>query len=224
MQFLSSPSTLSMLENACLIVTFAMFSSGIPDVKQMLSARATGNVQFLPFLMCCINCSAWLIYGRLKDNQTIFFVNLVGALSQAFYMVIYILYSTMQRALMKLTILSFFIFYLVYYMTMASFTVDEALNIFGSICCIITCLMFASPLTEIKTVIYNKSTATISYPLTITSFLCGASWTLYGLAMNDYYVIIPNLMGLSTSLVRIYLFRKYPNTSINDKIYDSVPM
>jgi len=150
MEFLTNPSTLHMLENMCLVVTFAMFSSGIPDAKQMLATRATGNVQFLPFLMCCINCSAWLIYGRLKDNQTIFFVNLVGAISQAFYMTIYIIFSTMQRPLMKLTVFSFMVFWFVHWATMSSFTVIEATNVFGTICCIITCLMFASPLTEIN--------------------------------------------------------------------------
>ncbi|XP_003434942.1 sugar transporter SWEET1 isoform X6 [Canis lupus baileyi] len=58
-------------------------------------------------------------------------------------------------------------------------------------------------------IIQMKSTQRLSFPLTIATLLTSASWTLYGFQLGDPYIMVPNLPGILTSLVRLWLFWKY---------------
>nr|XP_025852994.1 sugar transporter SWEET1 isoform X3 [Vulpes vulpes] len=58
-------------------------------------------------------------------------------------------------------------------------------------------------------IIQTKSTQRLSFPLTIATLLTSASWTLYGFQLGDPYIMVPNLPGILTSLVRLWLFWKY---------------
>ncbi|XP_075593327.1 sugar transporter SWEET1 isoform X2 [Balearica regulorum gibbericeps] len=59
-------------------------------------------------------------------------------------------------------------------------------------------------------IVRSKSTRCLSFPLTVTTFLASTSWTLYGLQLNDLYIMVPNVPGIVTSIVRFWLFRRYP--------------
>ncbi|XP_006895876.1 PREDICTED: sugar transporter SWEET1 isoform X3 [Elephantulus edwardii] len=66
-------------------------------------------------------------------------------------------------------------------------------------------------------VIKTQSTQRLSYPLTIATLLSSASWTLYGFRLGDFYIMVPNIPGIFTSLIRLWLFWKYPQEQ--DKNY-----
>uniref|UniRef100_A0A671EZ10 Sugar transporter SWEET1 n=1 Tax=Rhinolophus ferrumequinum TaxID=59479 RepID=A0A671EZ10_RHIFE len=59
-------------------------------------------------------------------------------------------------------------------------------------------------------VIQTKSTQRLSFSLTIATLLASASWTLYGFRLRDPYIMVPNLPGILTSFIRLWLFWKYP--------------
>ncbi|XP_040854887.1 sugar transporter SWEET1 isoform X2 [Ochotona curzoniae] len=59
-------------------------------------------------------------------------------------------------------------------------------------------------------VMQTKSTQRLSFSLTIATLLTSASWSLYGFRLQDPYIMVPNLPGIFTSLVRFWLFWKYP--------------
>jgi len=211
--FLQTQQMLDLLSNCCLVVTIAMFSSGIPECLQMRKEKSTGNVAYLPYLMTCVNCVAWMSYGKLNGNMTLIMVNAVGATLQIIYLAVFLSVAKEKTPLVRKSVITFTSLWLINMSIRSSMSDKTAVEVFGTICCVITVLMFVSPLAELKTVTANKSTATLSFPLTVTSFLCGFFWTLYGFAMSDNYIIIPNILGLATSLVRFYLFQKYPSTS-----------
>uniref|UniRef100_A0A8C8X5S2 Sugar transporter SWEET1 n=1 Tax=Panthera leo TaxID=9689 RepID=A0A8C8X5S2_PANLE len=58
-------------------------------------------------------------------------------------------------------------------------------------------------------VIQTKSTQRLSFSLTIATLLTSASWTLYGFQLRDPYIMVPNLPGILTSFIRLWLFWKY---------------
>ncbi|XP_010224225.1 PREDICTED: sugar transporter SWEET1, partial [Tinamus guttatus] len=45
-------------------------------------------------------------------------------------------------------------------------------------------------------VLRSRSTRCLSFPLTVTTFLASASWTLYGAQLRDPYITVPNLPGI----------------------------
>uniref|UniRef100_A0A8C7BN14 Sugar transporter SWEET1 n=1 Tax=Neovison vison TaxID=452646 RepID=A0A8C7BN14_NEOVI len=58
-------------------------------------------------------------------------------------------------------------------------------------------------------IIQTRSTQRLSFPLTIATLLTSASWTLYGFRLGDPYIMVPNLPGVLTSIIRLWLFWKY---------------
>ncbi|KAM5257013.1 sugar transporter SWEET1 isoform 3-T3 [Ctenodactylus gundi] len=58
--------------------------------------------------------------------------------------------------------------------------------------------------------IQTKSTHRFSFSLTIATLLSSASWSLYGFQLSDPYITVPNLPGILTSFIRLWLFWKYP--------------
>ncbi|KAM9294629.1 sugar transporter SWEET1-like [Gastrophryne carolinensis] len=83
------------------------------------------------------------------------------------------------------------------------------LNQLGLFCSIFTISMYLSPLADLAQIIRTKSTKCLSFPLTVTTFLTSTSWVLYGLQLHDLYIMVPNLPGIVTSLLRIWLFYQY---------------
>ncbi|XP_037356091.1 sugar transporter SWEET1 isoform X2 [Talpa occidentalis] len=59
-------------------------------------------------------------------------------------------------------------------------------------------------------IIQTKSTQRLSFSLTIASLFSSACWTLYGFQHRDPYIMVPNLPGVLTSYIRLWLFWKYP--------------
>uniref|UniRef100_A0A803T0K2 Sugar transporter SWEET1 n=1 Tax=Anolis carolinensis TaxID=28377 RepID=A0A803T0K2_ANOCA len=83
----------------------------------------------------------------------------------------------------------------------------------GLFCSLFTIAMYLSRLAD---VIQNDSAS--SFPLTVTTFLASASWTLYGLLLGDPYIAVPNVPGIATSLVRFWLFWRFP-PDLNKTLY-----
>ncbi|XP_051849846.1 sugar transporter SWEET1 isoform X1 [Antechinus flavipes] len=87
----------------------------------------------------------------------------------------------------------------------------------GLFCSIFTISMYLSPLADLAKIIQTKSTQCLSFSLTVATLLASASWTLYGLHLRDLYIMVPNIPGILTSLVRLGLFWQYPQ--VQEKNY-----
>uniref|UniRef100_A0A8C3SFP1 Sugar transporter SWEET1 n=1 Tax=Chelydra serpentina TaxID=8475 RepID=A0A8C3SFP1_CHESE len=98
--------------------------------------------------------------------------------------------------------------------------VDVRLARLGLFCSVFTISMYLSPLADLAKIIRTRSTRCLSFPLTVTTFLASASWTLYGLQLGDLYIMVPNVPGIVTSVLRFWLFWQFPPDQ--DKLYKSL--
>ncbi|CAK8695069.1 unnamed protein product [Clavelina lepadiformis] len=202
---------LNIASNGCIFFTIVMFATGIPQCLQMIKTKSTKNITFLPYLMTNINNVSWIVYGQMTENFTIIFVNVVGSILQTIYMSVFVYFSTTKNREIQQTSLSAITAVVVWFISTQMVNDAEfSIYIVGIVSCCITMLMFSSPLAEINTVLKNRSTSTISFPLTVASFLCATSWFLYGLLLKDFFIVIPNSVGILTSIARFYLFYMYP--------------
>uniref|UniRef100_A0A6I8N3T6 Sugar transporter SWEET1 n=1 Tax=Ornithorhynchus anatinus TaxID=9258 RepID=A0A6I8N3T6_ORNAN len=87
----------------------------------------------------------------------------------------------------------------------------------GLFCSFFTISMYLSPMADLAKIIQTQSTKCLSYPLTVATLLTSSAWTLYGLRLHDLYITVPNVPGIVTSLMRLWLFRRYPPT--HDRAY-----
>ncbi|XP_042297125.1 sugar transporter SWEET1 [Sceloporus undulatus] len=177
----------------------------------MSVTRSVENIQFLPFLTTDVNNLSWLGYGFLKGDWTLIVVNAIGAALQSLYILVYFYFSTEKGAVLLKTMALLAALLVGYcYFSLLIPDVSMRLSRLGLFCSLFTITMYLSPLTDLAKIVKSKSTQCLSFPLTVTTFLASASWTLYGLLLQDLYIAIPNLPGIATSLVRFWLFWRFP--------------
>uniref|UniRef100_A0A3P9KKS4 Sugar transporter SWEET n=1 Tax=Oryzias latipes TaxID=8090 RepID=A0A3P9KKS4_ORYLA len=208
---------------ACIVFTVGMFSTGLSDLRKMRESKSAENIQFLPFLTTCLNNLGWLFYGILKKDHTIVFVNIIGALLQILYIVMYFYYTKMKRqvTLQTLAAGATLITGWLYFTTFL--TEGEArLNQLGLTCSVVTVSMYLSPLFDLVEIVRSRNVQCLSFPLTVATFFTSTSWVLYGLQLNDYYIMVPNTPGIFTSLIRFYLFWKFAPINQSSPTYKAL--
>ncbi|XP_074422464.1 sugar transporter SWEET1 isoform X1 [Larus michahellis] len=200
-----------LLPAACLACTLAMFGTGLSDLRQMLATKSVENIQFLPFLTTDVNNLSWLGYGCLKQDLTLIAVNAIGAALQTLYILAYLYYSPAKRPVLLRSLLLLAVLAAGYgYFTLLIADGRTRLARLGLFCSVFTISMYLSPLADLAKIVRSKSTRCLSFPLTVTTFLASTSWTLYGLQLRDPYITVPNVPGIVTSIVRFWLFWRYP--------------
>ncbi|XP_074836878.1 sugar transporter SWEET1 isoform X3 [Carettochelys insculpta] len=177
----------------------------------MFRTRSVENVQFLPFLTTDVNNLSWLTYGCLKQDWTLIIVNTIGAALQTLYILAYFSFSPEKRRvlLQSLALLGMLILGYCYF----SLLIPDAnvrLARLGLFCSVFTISMYLSPLADLAKIIRSRSTRCLSFPLTVATFLTSTSWTLYGFQLSDLYIMVPNVPGIITSLLRFWLFWQFP--------------
>ena len=71
-------------------------------------------------------------------------------------------------------------------------------------------ILMASPLAVVGTVIKQKSTASLPFPVSLAMTLNGACWGTYGFVVtNDLYVWLPNVLGFGAGCIQLALFAIY---------------
>ncbi|XP_045310255.1 sugar transporter SWEET1 isoform X2 [Leopardus geoffroyi] len=195
----------SLLSGACVLFTLI-----ISDLRHMRMTRSVDSVQFLPFLTTDINNLSWLSYGALKGDGTLIFVNATGAVLQTLYISVYLHYCPRKRPMLlqTATLLGVLVLGFGYFWLLVP-SPEARLQQLGLFCTTFTISMYLSPLADLAKVIQTKSTQRLSFSLTIATLLTSASWTLYGFQLRDPYIMVPNIPGILTSFIRLWLFWKY---------------
>uniref|UniRef100_A0A8C5KR35 Sugar transporter SWEET1 n=2 Tax=Jaculus jaculus TaxID=51337 RepID=A0A8C5KR35_JACJA len=180
------------------------------DLRHMQRTRSVDNVQFLPFLTTDVNNLGWLSYGVLKGDWTLIIVNSVGAVLQTLYILAYLRYSPRKHAVLLQTASLLGVLLAGYgYFWLLVPNLEARLQQLGLFCSVFTVSMYLSPLADLAKVIQTKSTQNLSFSLTIATLLTSASWSFYGFRLRDPYIMVPNLPGILTSIIRLWLFWKY---------------
>ncbi|XP_031709421.1 sugar transporter SWEET1 [Anarrhichthys ocellatus] len=212
--------SMQLLSWACIVFTVGMFSTGLTDLKKMRESKSAEDIQFLPFLTTCLNNLGWLYYGILKTDQTIVLVNVIGALLQILYIIVYLYYTNQKRLVMSQTVAAGTVltcgwFYFTKFLPEG----DSRLSQLGLTCSVITVSMYLSPLTDLVQIVRTGDVKCLSFPLTVATFFTSTSWVLYGLQLNDYYIVVPNSPGIFTSLLRLYLFWRFASVTQRSPAY-----
>ncbi|XP_058016620.1 sugar transporter SWEET1 [Ahaetulla prasina] len=202
---------LQLLSWSSLVFTLGMFGTGLTDLRKMFATRSVENIQFLPFLTTDVNNLSWLSYGFLKGDWTLIVVNTVGATLQSLYILVYFFFSAEKLSVLRKTtaLLAVLLFGYAYFSLMVPDPTARLAQL-GLFCSLFTITMYLSPLADLIKIVKSRSTRCLSFPLTVTTFLASASWTFYGLLLEDLYIAIPNVPGIATSLVRFWLFWRFP--------------
>lgn len=97
---------------------------------------------------------------------------------------------------------------------------DEMKFVIGVAVNINLIFFYAAPLSSIVTILRTKNSASIHF---WTMFMMTANaffWCVYGLAIQDYYILLPNGLGLFFGIIQIVLYMCFPHDGDNAAVIE----
>ncbi|KAK9763393.1 Sugar transporter [Basidiobolus ranarum] len=199
---------LLILSVSATIFTLAMFFSSLSIGWRFVKKRKTGSISVYPFLATFINCLLWLQYGILREDVVLIIVNAVGILTSGICTLVYHHY-TVKKDHVENRILLLIIFICGFLLHIKHLTAERAVTVLGLSSSLASICMYAAPLITTSKVISTGSTASLSLPLSSTSFINCVLWFAYGYALNDHFIVIPNALGALLAGSQLALFVIY---------------
>ena len=179
----------------------------VPFVK-VIKGEMTWKQSPGVLLLCSfLNCILWSDYGLITNQFLLYLANGLGGTITLIYITIFLIHVADRKVLLSL-FYNFFlicciveIYFVFYYLVPFKVT--------GIIANIFNVLMYAAPGEKIYQICKGASYQLIPIWSTIGGTACSTSWMCYGIYQKDYYVVIPNALGVLASIVQIVIFVIY---------------
>ncbi|KAF3322765.1 Bidirectional sugar transporter SWEET16 [Carex littledalei] len=201
------------------VISILVFASPITTFWRIVRKKSTEDFKWLPYVTTLLSTSLWSFYGILKpDGILIVTVNGAGAVLEAIYVILYLIYAPKQTKLKMLKLVAAVIAFLalVVLITLFAFHGSIRLLVVGVLCAALTIGMYAAPMAAMTTVIKIRSVEYMPFSLSFFLFLNGGIWSIYALLVKDFFIGVPNAFGFAlgtTQLIVYFIYmRKTPLT------------
>ncbi|KAG0496472.1 hypothetical protein HPP92_001163 [Vanilla planifolia] len=193
-----------------------LFVSPMKTFRRIIRNKSTEDFSGIPYNMTLLNCllSAW--YGLpfvSPNNMLVWTINGTGALLEAIYVVVFLVYTPKKakRRMLGLLALLSSVFAAVALVSFFALHGVSRKLLCGFAASIFSICMYASPLSIMRLVIQTKSVEYMPFLLSLFSFLCGSSWFVFGLLGRDPFIIVPNGCGAALGAAQLVLYAIYRN-------------
>jgi solute carrier family 50 protein (sugar transporter) len=177
--------------------------SYLQTAMTILKTKSDCRLSILPFVSLATSSAVWIMYATLKANKTIFIPNFTGFIAGIACVFAFQIYTDQKNTLI------FIAAGLLLIITVAFYIHNKA-KIVGMIGVCLSVVLMGAPLAALRIIIEEKSTATLPFMTSITTFLNALSWTLYGIfEAQDPIVYVPNSIGLFLACIQLFLFVIY---------------
>jgi len=195
------------------ISTIIQFMTGLIVCWSISKKGASGDISGFPFLAGVLGCSLWLRYGMLLDDWAMIVVNTVGVTLQLGYTILFYYYATQKVQFQKQVIVVLSIIVATNIYVQWEQDVEESKFRLGLLGCATTLVFCSAPLASLGDVMRTRSTETLPFHLILATVLVSGQWFLYGMAIHNPFVQIPNLIGCLIASFQLLLFAVFPNSS-----------
>jgi solute carrier family 50 protein (sugar transporter) len=200
--------TLDIIAYIATVLTILSFLSGLSICLNIYRKGSTNEFSAFPFIAGVLCTTLWLRYGFILNDMTMIFVNSVGVVLQSLYLIWFYAFTLKRETLTKQIVLLLAFLVMAYIIGQSR---EDPKTLAGTLACISSLVFCGSPLASVSDVIKTKSTEKLPFLLILSSFLVTIMWFLYGFALNDAFIQVPNAIGALISGVQLYLFVIYPN-------------
>eukprot|EP01038_Epipyxis_sp_PR26KG_P007885 gene7885-10701_t len=177
--------------------------SSLMTAMKVIQIKSVGKLSSFPFFSLVTNCFIWTLYGFLKKDNTVFLPNSSGLAVGIFCVATFQKYS-----LDKYT--NFYLVSGAIIALSAFLAYSGSVQLLGLIGCVLAIILSGSPLAVVKTVIAEKSTASMPFTTSLVMWLNNFSWMSYGaLVAHDPLIWGPNLFGFVLASCQMLLFAIY---------------
>ncbi|CAL4974541.1 unnamed protein product [Urochloa decumbens] len=198
------------------IFALALFFSPVPTFKRVVKAKSTERFDGLPYLLSLLNCCICFWYGLpwVSDGgrTLVATVNGTGALFQLAYISLFVFYAdsrTTRLRILGLLMLEVLVFALTAHASIAFFDQPARQLFVGCVSMASLISMFASPLAVMGLVIRTECVEFMPFYLSLSTFLMSASFAMYGLLLRDFFIYLPNVIGVILGAMQLLLYAYY---------------
>ncbi|XP_043263428.1 sugar transporter SWEET1-like [Colletes gigas] len=194
------------------ITTMGQMLAGTLICKDIYQKGSSKGVDPMPFLGGVGMCILMLQYAFILKDPTMINVNVFGLLTNAMYMAAYYYFTPNTKDTLALIgkVTAFVVVFLAYAQVENSEKIEFR---FGLIVTGLLLSLIASPLVHLGDVVKTKNTDILPFPLIFMGTLVSFQWLLYGVIINNGFVIFQNAVGFFLSAVQLSLFAIFPSKS-----------
>ncbi|KAL2339792.1 hypothetical protein Fmac_007732 [Flemingia macrophylla] len=197
------------------VLSLLVFATPIKTFYKVVKKKSTENCKGAPYITTFLCASLWTSYGVLKPGGfQIAIVNGVGAVFHCIYILMFLIYSPQDKKVktaLSVAILDVGFLGIVISVILFALHGTIQLSVLGILCCGLTIIMYASPLLAMKTVIQTKSVECMPFLLSFFMFLNAGVWVVYSVLVKDFYIGIPNLIGVILGSTQLTIYAVYKN-------------
>ncbi|KAK9161602.1 hypothetical protein Syun_007943 [Stephania yunnanensis] len=204
------------------IISILVFLSPIGTFRRVVKNKSTEDFEGLPYVSTFLSTSLWTFYGLLKPGGLLIMtVNGTGAVLQAIYVTLYLIYAPKEKRIKYLKLvgaLDVGCLALVILVVLLAIHGSARITVVGILCAGLTLGMYASPLSIMRTVIKTRSVEYMPFFLSFFLFLNGGTWTFYAIVVRDLFVLVPNAIGFVLGSLQLILYFVYKSISRSKKL------
>ncbi|MCD7455816.1 hypothetical protein HAX54_029739 [Datura stramonium] len=208
------------------IISILMFLSPVETFKRIVKNRSTEDFDSLPYICTLLNSSLWTYYGIIKPGSyLVSTVNGFGVIVETIYIALFLRFAH-QKLRNKTAILVgvLNVGILATTLLLAQFLLhgQMRINVIGFLSTGLNIIMYSSPLGVMKMVVTTKSVEYMPFLLSVFLFLNGGVWTLYAVLVSDWFLGVPNGMGLFLGAVQLVVYAIYRNPNSSKQIVEDL--
>ncbi|KAI8916108.1 sugar efflux transporter for intercellular exchange-domain-containing protein [Gorgonomyces haynaldii] len=185
-------------------------------VQKVSYERSLGDTNTFPLVMMVPNGLTWMLYGLLLKDYYLFVPNLIGYLFGVYYTLVAYRFCTnkQQDEITKIVMGSCGVVFAGAMLAFISFGPNGP-SLMGFLCTSIVLIFFAAPLSSIGTVLKTKDASSINGPLATATLINGLLWALYGFALSNAFIYLPNVCGVIFAVAQLVLLRIFTQKDLS---------
>ncbi|PHJ24019.1 3 saliva family protein [Cystoisospora suis] len=186
--------------------------SPLPTIMRIKACCSTADLQGLPYVMLLLSAIVWLAYGMLRLDIVVLIPNITGVLLSTWYVRVFIRHckNEEQNRAMRIFIGSSLFLLASLLLIFLFLGLEQGTRLIGLSAAVINVLSYAAPLSALRVILREKSTACLPVEISLGNWLCSSLWLFYGWLSVDLFILLPNLIGTLVGSVQIVLLLLYP--------------
>ncbi|WVZ56918.1 hypothetical protein U9M48_007384 [Paspalum notatum var. saurae] len=196
------------------ILSFLVILAPVPTFYRVYKKKSTESFQSVPYVVALLSAMLWLYYALLSMDVLLLSINAIACVIESVYLAIYLVYAprdAMAFTLKLLCSMNMGLFGAMVAFLQSCVQGQRRVSIAGGVGAAFALAVFVAPLTIIRQVIRTKSVEFMPFWLSLFLTISAVVWFFYGLLMKDFYVAMPNVLGLLFGLAQMALHLVYRN-------------
>lgn len=195
-----------------LVLSCGMFFAHFPALRVAMQKGQLGAINPDPFPTILANCIGWCFLGVIRQDWYLFAGNAPGILSGVAGSAV--CYHLTDSDAVRRKITALLAVTALWYMAMGILNSFRSAEAFVGVAANVICFaMFASPLSQIRTIVKTKDSSSIDRRFMIMQIINCSMWVIYALGVRNWYQLPPVTAGTLLGCLQLLAVLKYPRNA-----------